>query len=66
VIIISHNREFCNAVATEKWIMQAGRLSQEGSSVGWRKQLIYALGPANVFSMQDQHKNIIVFKIKLV
>jgi len=32
VIIISHNREFCNAVATEKWIMQAGRLRQEGSS----------------------------------
>ena len=34
VIIISHNREFCNAVATEKWIMQAGRLRQEGSSAG--------------------------------
>merc|ERR1711865_91792 len=33
VIIISHNREFCNAVATEKWIMQAGRLRQEGSSL---------------------------------
>lgn len=33
VIIISHNREFCNAVATEKWIMQAGRLTLEGSSV---------------------------------
>jgi elongation factor 3 len=34
VIIISHNREFCNAVATEKWIMQGGRLRQEGESVG--------------------------------
>merc|ERR1711988_798236 len=32
VIIISHNREFCGAVATEKWIMQAGQLRQEGSS----------------------------------
>merc|ERR1711998_799562 len=32
VIIISHNKEFCNAVATEKWIMQQGRLRQEGSS----------------------------------
>jgi elongation factor 3 len=32
VIIISHNKEFCNAVATEKWIMQAGNLRQEGSS----------------------------------
>jgi elongation factor 3 len=33
VIIISHNREFCSAVATEKWIMKAGRLEQEGESV---------------------------------
>merc|ERR1711988_1855100 len=32
VIIISHNKEFCNAVATEKWIIQAGNLRQEGSS----------------------------------
>merc|ERR1711885_102051 len=33
VIIISHNKEFCNAVATEKWIMKAGLLAQEGESV---------------------------------
>merc|ERR1719446_380898 len=33
VIIISHNREFANAVSTEKWIMKQGRLSQEGESV---------------------------------
>merc|ERR1712057_120843 len=33
VIIISHNREFCGAVATEKWIMKAGLLKQEGESV---------------------------------
>merc|ERR1719389_4192 len=33
VIIISHNKEFCNAVATEKWIMKAGILTQEGESV---------------------------------
>merc|ERR1711907_819276 len=33
VIIISHNKEFCNAVATEKWIMKAGLLKQEGESV---------------------------------
>merc|ERR1711966_76185 len=30
--IISHNKEFCDAVATEKWIMKAGNLRQEGSS----------------------------------
>merc|ERR1712167_535683 len=33
VLIISHNREFCNNVATEKWIMQGGRLRIEGESV---------------------------------
>merc|ERR1719160_1235080 len=34
VIIISHNKEFCGAVAEEKWIMQGGRLRQEGESKG--------------------------------
>ena len=33
VIIISHNREFANAVAQEKWIMEAGKLRREGASV---------------------------------
>ena len=33
VVIISHNREFTNAVATEKWIMEKGRLRKEGESV---------------------------------
>jgi elongation factor 3 len=33
VIIISHNREFANAVSQEKWIMEAGRLRKEGESV---------------------------------
>merc|ERR1712078_678829 len=28
VIIISHNKEFCGAVAEEKWIMQGGRLGR--------------------------------------
>jgi elongation factor 3 len=32
VIIISHNREFANAVSQEKWIMEAGRLRKEGES----------------------------------
>ncbi len=34
VLIISHNREFTNAVTTEKWIMEKGRLRKEGESVG--------------------------------
>merc|ERR1712019_213093 len=34
VLIISHSREFCDGVATEKWIMQGGKLRIEGESVG--------------------------------
>merc|ERR1711879_199385 len=30
VVIISHNREFCDSICTEKWIMDAGRLRREG------------------------------------
>merc|ERR1719359_1732649 len=33
VLIISHNREFCDGVATEKWIMKGGYLRIEGESV---------------------------------
>jgi len=32
VLIISHNKEFCDGVATEKWIMMGGRLRIEGES----------------------------------
>merc|ERR1712183_1219156 len=31
--IISHNKEFCENVATEKWIMKGGYLRIEGESV---------------------------------
>jgi elongation factor 3 len=33
VLIISHNKEFCDSVATEKWIMNKGKLRIEGESV---------------------------------
>merc|ERR1719282_1707723 len=33
VLIISHNKEFCENVATEKWIMKGGYLRIEGDSV---------------------------------
>ena len=33
VIIISHNKEFANAVSQEKWIMEKGNLRKEGESV---------------------------------
>merc|ERR1719198_1927467 len=31
VVIISHNEEFCNSVCQQKWIMEAGRLREEGT-----------------------------------
>merc|ERR1712113_292030 len=34
VLIISHNKEFCENVTTEKWIMNKGRLRIEGESKG--------------------------------
>jgi len=34
VVIISHNMEFTNSICTEKWIMDAGRLSREGEVEG--------------------------------
>jgi len=33
VLIISHNKEFCDGVASEKWIMKGGYLRIEGESV---------------------------------
>merc|ERR1711934_233709 len=33
VLIISHNKEFCDGVATEKWIMNKGKLRIEGAPV---------------------------------
>merc|ERR1711964_255545 len=33
-VIISHNMEFTNSICTEKWIMDAGRLTKEGDVVG--------------------------------
>merc|ERR1712072_1471584 len=34
VIIISHNREFADRVSTQKWIMDKGRLREEGEVKG--------------------------------
>merc|ERR1712093_202804 len=34
VVIISHNKEFTDSICTEKWIMDAGRLTREGEVVG--------------------------------
>merc|ERR1711862_959098 len=53
VLIISHNKEFCDGVATEKWIMQGGRLRIEGESVDTSE------GKKNAaFSDKDKKKHI--------
>merc|ERR1712151_871454 len=49
VLIISHNKEFCDGVATEKWIMQGGRLRIEGESVGVDEKVDDNTGPDEVF-----------------
>jgi len=40
VVVISHNREFCDKVATEKWIMNKGQLRIEGESLDTGDQKI--------------------------
>merc|ERR1711920_69408 len=50
VLIISHNKEFCDHVATEKWIMNKGYLRIEGESVDNSKDDgVGNTGPDEVF-----------------
>merc|ERR1712125_79409 len=50
VLIISHNKEFCDGVATEKWIMKGGYLRIEGESVEKEEdKLDSAAGPDEVY-----------------
>merc|ERR1711881_418867 len=50
VLIISHNKEFCDGVATEKWIMNKGYLRIEGESVAAEEEKTDGnTGPAEVF-----------------
>merc|ERR1712039_516014 len=45
VLIISHNKEFCDSVTTEKWIMNKGRLRIEGAPEEGVEEKKTALGP---------------------
>ena len=40
VLIISHNKEFCDGVATEKWIMKGGYLRIEGDKGSFEMHLM--------------------------
>jgi elongation factor 3 len=62
VIIISHNKEFCNAVATEKWIMKAGLLKQEGESVEKAEKEAAGGGNKEEEEVRDAAGNIIDMK----
>merc|ERR1712100_357168 len=48
VIIISHNREFADTVSTEKWVMDKGRLRQEGGA-DLSKDAAFGAGDDEVF-----------------
>merc|ERR1712078_895188 len=62
VLVISHNREFCDSVATEKWIMQGGKLRIEGESLadaeeeasGNKQQETVTDGAGNIIKVQAQ------------
>merc|ERR1712176_339673 len=45
VLIISHNKEFCDSVTTEKWIMNKGRLRIEGAPEEVANEKSKDLGP---------------------
>merc|ERR1712167_502067 len=50
VLIISHNKEFCENVATERWIMKGGYLRIEGESVETEEDKnAAAAGPDEVY-----------------
>jgi len=61
VIIISHNREFANAVATERWCMDAGYLTREGETNPADVKIEKTLGPEYYV---DEHGNRSVFERK--
>merc|ERR1712206_63965 len=63
VLIISHNKEFCDNVATEKWIMKGGYLRIEGESKETEEDIKAAQqGPDEVFDASgnkiDVKKNV--------
>merc|ERR1711912_72141 len=56
VLIISHNKEFCDSVATEKWIMKGGYLRIEGESKGADDEEQSA-GPKEIKDLYDASGN---------
>ena len=65
VIIISHNREFANAVAQEKWIMEKGRLRREGESTANQEEEDKSMKPVKQNVIKDKFGNEIKVEGKL-
>ena len=57
VIIISHNREFANAVSQEKWIMEKGNLRREGASIEKEEDKKSGNKEIEVDSVKDAYGN---------
>merc|ERR1712139_290695 len=55
-------KEFCGAVATEKWIMKAGLLKQEGESVEKAATEVAGTGNKEEEEVRDAAGNIIDMK----
>lgn len=62
VLIISHNREFCDGVAQEKWIMQGGKLRIEGDSAGVDEEVDAGQGNKVQEDVLDAQGNIVDVK----
>ena len=65
VIIISHNREFANAVSQEKWIMEKGRLRREGESIANQEEEDKSSKQVKDNIIKDKFGNVIIVEGKL-
>merc|ERR1711881_792443 len=59
VVIVSHSREFANAVCSERWVMENGSLQTEGQS--YKEDVIMEKQKIADFIM-DEHGNKIMIK----
>ena len=66
VVIISHNREFADAVSQEKWIMEKGYLRKEGESTANQNIHNEDHLKTNIETMKDSMGNDIQIKRKEV
>lgn len=66
VLIISHNREFCDGITQEKWIMHKGRLRIEGESVDTHEDKVEGMGNKEQEDVLDAFGNKVDVKANVV